>query len=564
MQLSVSFSALLAGVLVALCAQDVQAAPMPKPQPRMVTLPLTRMVARGDAHPLIMHQQNMNRASRRLALMTGREIPSDAMLTEALRKRVLSVEGPAGLERRFNRVGLAGANQEKRFNRHGVSTRDKRHKKGGKKAGKKAKAAGGVAAGAAAGAGVAGAVAGSAAPGNAVASGNATAAASGNATAAASGNATAASGNATAATGAAGAANALGGPDAAAGDVEVANAPTTANSLGLNIESQDVGYLATIQMGTPPQNYLILMDSGSADLWVASEACTSTAGGDCGQHQTLGSKSSSSFVASNTPFQVTYGTGAVAGALITDDVVVAGLQLKAHTFGVATQETVDFSADTVPFDGLMGLAQSTLSQQKTLTPVESLAQNGLIADAITSYKISRAADNKNDGEITFGALDTTKFDPATLTTITNVNTQGFWEGALDAVTVDGKDAGLAGRTAILDTGTTLMVAPVADATAVHQLITGSTTDGQGGFTVPCTFNQTVALAFGGATFNIDPRDIAVQPVDAANPTGDCLSGISGGSFGTSDTEWLVGDVFLKNAYYSTDVGKNTISLAKLV
>jgi hypothetical protein len=245
-------------------------------------------------------------------------------------------------------------------------------------------------------------------------------------------------------------------------------------------------------------------------------------------------------VASNTPFQVTYGTGAVAGAIVTDDISIAGLTLKAHTFGVATQETQDFSDDSVPFDGLMGLAQSTLSQQKTATPVESLASQGLITDAITSYKISRALDNKNDGEITFGALDPTKFDAATLTVVPNVNTQGFWEAAMDAVTVDGKDAGLQGRTSILDTGTTLIVAPIPDAEAVHNLIQGSKTDGQGQFTVPCTFNQSVALSFGKTVFAIDPRDVAIQPVDPNDPTGDCVSGISGGSFGTSDTEWLVG------------------------
>jgi len=45
--------------------------------------------------------------------------------------------------------------------------------------------------------------------------------------------------------------------------------------------SQDVGYLATIQVGTPPQDFLILMDSGSADLWVGAEKCQSQAGGDC-------------------------------------------------------------------------------------------------------------------------------------------------------------------------------------------------------------------------------------------------------------------------------------------
>jgi hypothetical protein len=121
----------------------------------------------------------------------------------------------------------------------------------------------------------------------------------------------------------------------------------------------------------------------------------------------------------------------------------------------------------VKFDGLMGLAQSGLSQQGKPTPVESLASAGLISDAITSYKISRLADQKNDGEITFGALDTTKFDQATLVTLPNVNQQGFWEGALDAVTVDGQDTGLQGRTAILDTGTTLIIAPATVSRTVY-------------------------------------------------------------------------------------------------
>lgn len=45
--------------------------------------------------------------------------------------------------------------------------------------------------------------------------------------------------------------------------------------------AQDVGYIATIQMGTPATDFKILMDSGSADLWVGSETCVSEAGGDC-------------------------------------------------------------------------------------------------------------------------------------------------------------------------------------------------------------------------------------------------------------------------------------------
>jgi len=345
--------------------------------------------------------------------------------------------------------------------------------------------------------------------------------------------------------------------------VTTADTPTANNSLGLDIEAQDVGYLAKVQIGTPPRDFLILMDSGSADFWVGAENCQSEGGGGCGNHNFLGTQSSSSFEDTGVPFSVTYGTGQVSGNIIKDNVVIAGLTLGAHTFGVSSLESVDFSADTTPFDGLMGLAQSTLSEQQAPTPVNSLATVGLIPDSIVSFKISRFADNKNDGEITFGGLDDSRFDPKTLITVPNVNQRGFWEAALDAVTVDGKDTGLTGRTAILDTGTTLLVLPAADAQTLHGQIQGAKSDGHGGFTVPCTTKASVALTFGGHQFTIDPRDIALQPLNANDSQGDCVSGITSGDAGGAD-EWLVGDVFLKNAYFSTDISKNTVSLAQLV
>jgi Eukaryotic aspartyl protease len=277
----------------------------------------------------------------------------------------------------------------------------------------------------------------------------------------------------------------------------------------------------------------------------------------------LGAQSSSSFTDTQKPFQVTYGTGAVVGNIITDHLVLSGLQLSDHTFGVATQETEDFTSSLTPFDGIMGLAQSTISEQRTPTPVESLAKAGLIKAAVTSFKLSRLADQKNDGEVTLGGVDTSKFVQNTLVTINNVNARGFWEGAVDAVSLNGQDLGLQNRTAILDTGTTLIIAPSADAQAIHQAIPGARSDNNGGFTVPCTTNASLALTFGGQVFAIDSRDITFAPVDPNNPTGDCTSGISEGQLDNAN-QWLVGDVFLKNAYMSTDVGRNTIQLAKLV
>jgi hypothetical protein len=49
--------------------------------------------------------------------------------------------------------------------------------------------------------------------------------------------------------------------------------PAAANTIGLDIQLNDVGYIATIQIGTPPRNFKILMDSGSADFWVGADTC---------------------------------------------------------------------------------------------------------------------------------------------------------------------------------------------------------------------------------------------------------------------------------------------------
>jgi len=226
----------------------------------------------------------------------------------------------------------------------------------------------------------------------------------------------------------------------------------------------------------------------------------------------------------------------VQGNIIADNINVAGLALDKHVFGVALVESVDFSSDATKFDGLMGLAKSTLSEQGVPTPVESLAQQGLIKEAITSYKLSRISDGRNDGEITFGGLDQTKFDPKTLVSFQNINQKGFWEGPFTA-SVDGKDLGLQGRTAILDTGTTLVIAPAADAAAVHAKIPGSKSDGQGGFVIPCTNPAVVSLTFGGQAFDINPIDLLFAPVDPKNLKGDCISGISSGNIGGAQ-QWL--------------------------
>ncbi|RSH92580.1 hypothetical protein EHS25_008025 [Saitozyma podzolica] len=325
--------------------------------------------------------------------------------------------------------------------------------------------------------------------------------------------------------------------------------------LDYEIEANDVGYLATVQLGTPAQDFLILMDSGSGDFWVPSSNCTAA---ECGNHLTLGTGSSSTFQASSQSFQVTYGSGAVAGTLCSDTVSIAGMTLDNHAFGVTTQESTQFSASTAPFDGLMGLSFSSLSQQGVSTPIESLASGGQVQQAIMGFALGRVADGENNGEIVFGSADTSKFDASTTQTLDVSSTNGFWQVPLSAITVNNADTST-GRQAILDTGTSLIVAPIADADAFHAQIQGAQSAGSGMYTIPCTTTATVTMTFGNAAFQIDPRDLLFEPT-SNDLTGDCISAVSAGTV-TDDQTWLLGDTFLKNVYFSTNVGASTVSLS---
>lgn len=339
-----------------------------------------------------------------------------------------------------------------------------------------------------------------------------------------------------------------------------AEATSHSGSLGLAIEANDIGYIANVTIGGAGA-FRVLIDSGSADTWVPSTACT-----DCGSHKQLGSSTSSTYKSGSKNFSITYGTGSLSGHTATDTLKIGGYSLQNKTLGVATKESTDFSSSETPFDGLMGLANAQLASTGAPTPIDSLYSKGLVSQPVMGYHLGRSADGRsnNDGEVTFGGVNSDKYT-GSLTVIDNYSTQGFWEAKFSQVSFGGKAISLTGsytRSAILDTGTTLIVAPQADADAFHAAIPGSKSDGSGGYTIPCTTSKQVAFTIGGKTWKMDPRDMLFLPVDSNNLTGECVSAVSAGTVGTTG-EWLFGAAFLKNVYFATNAKTNTIALGKL-
>ncbi len=86
--------------------------------------------------------------------------------------------------------------------------------------------------------------------------------------------------------------------------------------------------VGTIGVGTPPQYFHIIFDTGSANLWIPSVDCMKRSGGKHPDRTCLAKKRkfdsciSRTFRPLGAPFHIKYGSGSLYGYLSNDTVVV--------------------------------------------------------------------------------------------------------------------------------------------------------------------------------------------------------------------------------------------------
>ena len=106
------------------------------------------------------------------------------------------------------------------------------------------------------------------------------------------------------------------------------------------LNSLDTSYYGPIALGNPPQNFTVVFDTGSSNLWVPSEKCRSTS---CQLHKRYIGRNSETFTENGAKFDIRYGTGFVRGHMSKDSLHVAGLHVVQQDFGEITE-----SPGTVP------------------------------------------------------------------------------------------------------------------------------------------------------------------------------------------------------------------------
>ena len=322
--------------------------------------------------------------------------------------------------------------------------------------------------------------------------------------------------------------------------------PTQTNSVALDQDGTDFSYFSEVKLGSKGDTFYMLMDTGASDTWVMGPKCTTTA---CKTHSTFGSSNSDTLDTTTSTFSLKYGTGEVSGAVIKDTIEIAGMKVPL-TFGSAETTSDDFN--NYPMDGILGLGRVGENTFKAPTLMEALRDAKLIPGMIFGVNLNRQVDGTTDGEVNFGAVDTSKFTGAL--SYTNTISDGkFWEIPVDDVVVDGSALQLTGNTAVIDTGTSYMLLPPDDAKVLHAKIPGSKSIASDTFSLPCDSKVSVQLVFSKVAYDISPKDYVGRKLDGDNV---CISHIIGYEYQAK--QWLVGDIFLKNVYSVFDLDKGRI------
>ncbi|EXJ71608.1 uncharacterized protein A1O5_05416 [Cladophialophora psammophila CBS 110553] len=317
------------------------------------------------------------------------------------------------------------------------------------------------------------------------------------------------------------------------------SAPNVPNAMAINEDGNDYTYFSTVKFGSKGQEMYMLIDSGSANTWVMGSNCKSNA---CQIHNTYGSEDSSTMQTTTQAWSMTYGTGQVEGVVVKDTVRLANYTIELG-FGLASSASDDFN--NYPMDGILGLGRPASDALGSPTIMQVLKDKAHLSANILGIHLQRSSDGTKDGQITFGGIDLSKFN-GELSYSKTIN-DNSWQIAASDAGVDSKSVGFQSKTAIIDTGTSYILMPPSDADALHQLIPGSSQNGEI-YTVPCSSSANVYFTISGVKYSVSPQDYIGKQ---SGSSGSCQSNIIGHqAFGLDD--WILGDVFLKNVYTVLD------------
>eukprot|EP00834_Sanchytrium_tribonematis_P006840 NODE_546_length_6213_cov_1.440301.p2 type:complete len:359 gc:universal NODE_546_length_6213_cov_1.440301:4742-3666(-) len=282
----------------------------------------------------------------------------------------------------------------------------------------------------------------------------------------------------------------------------------------------DAQYYAEIKIGG--QDFKVVMDTGSSNLWVPGIDCSSIA---CWFHNRFDPKKSSTFKKVGKKFAIRYGSGSLEGEINADEIEVAGLTVKGE-FGMSTKEP-GMAFVFGKFDGILGLGYDTIAVENVVPPFYLLLEQHKINKVFGVFMNHQK--ESISSEIVFGGVNEERYEGDI--TYAKVVRKAYWEVALEHIEIDGTR--LAGNhTAAIDTGTSLIAVPSEEAEWINKKI-GATKGLTGQYTVDCSKVSAlpdIVMSFGGKKFPLTGDDYVLRTSGGPIGGGDkeqCISGFMG-------------------------------------
>ncbi|KAG8434900.1 hypothetical protein GDO86_013023 [Hymenochirus boettgeri] len=327
-------------------------------------------------------------------------------------------------------------------------------------------------------------------------------------------------------------------------------AQTTAEPLR---NYMDIEYFGTISIGTPPQEFTVIFDTGSANLWVPSVYCSSQA---CSNHNKFNPQQSSTFQATNTPVSIQYGTGSMSGFLGYDTVQVGSVQITNQIFGLSQSEPGSFLYYS-PFDGILGLAFPSVASSQATPVFDNMWSQGLITQDLFSVYLS--SNGQSGSYVLFGGVDTSYYS-GNLNWVP-LSAESYWQITVDSISINGQVIACSGSCqAIVDTGTSLLAGPPTPIANIQYYI-GASQDSNGAYVINCNSISnmpTVVFTINGVQYPVPATAYVRQ-----NAQG-CTSGFQEMTLPTSSGDlWILGDVFIREYYVIFDRANNYVAMAPI-
>lgn len=202
-------------------------------------------------------------------------------------------------------------------------------------------------------------------------------------------------------------------------------------------------------LGTPPQKFNVVFDTGSSNLWVPSSECPWTDIA-CDIHNQYNHKHSSTYKKNGTAIAIQYGSGSMKGFLSEDVVSIGGLDVHNQVFAEATEEP-GLAFIAAQFDGILGMAFQSIAVDGAVPVWYNILDQNLVSDPVFAFYLADDPNAKVGSEMTLGGLDSSRYTGAF--TFLPVTSQTYWEFHMDDMKLGGTSyAPKGGAKAICDTG----------------------------------------------------------------------------------------------------------------